>query len=176
MFLDEAWLYLQHPVFAGFIQEWLRTLRKKKVFCIFATQEVSAASKSTLRDTIVQQCLTKIYLADESALSLSESYRDFGLTDSEIVALSEATMKRDYYFKNPNGSRMFTLDLDALQLALISSDHEILDNLENRYGRNTTKELAFELIDAVAEKARSIGKDVRNYDCSKYKRWLDNRA
>ncbi|MBP5446868.1 MAG: AAA family ATPase, partial [Treponema sp.] len=145
-------------------------------FCIFATQEVSAASKSTLRDTIVQQCLTKIYLADESALSLSESYRDFGLTDSEIVALSEATMKRDYYFKNPNGSRMFTLDLDALQLALISSDHEILDNLENRYGRNTTKELAFELIDAVAEKSRSIGKDARILDYSKYKRLLIGRA
>ena len=176
LFLDEAWLYLQHPVFAGFIQEWLRTLRKRKVFCIFATQEVSAASKSTLRDTIVQQCLTKIYLADESALSLAESYKDFGLTESEIVALSEATMKRDYYFKNPNGSRMFTLDLDALQLALISSDHEILDKLENQYGRNTTRELAFELIDAVAAKARSIGKDTRDLDCSKYKMFLEKNG
>ena len=172
LFLDEAWLYLQHPVFAGFIQEWLRTLRKKKVFCIFATQEVSAASKSSLRDTIVQQCLTKIYLADESAMSLAESYRDFGLTDSEIVALSQATMKRDYYFKNPNGCRMFTLDLDAFQLALISSDHEILDKLENQYGRNTTHELAFELIDAVAEKAHSIGKDTRNLDYTKYRNML----
>lgn len=172
LFLDEAWLYLQHPVFAGFIQEWLRTLRKKKVFCIFATQEVSAASKSSLRDTIVQQCLTKIYLADESAVSLAESYKDFGLTDSEIVALSEATMKRDYYFKNPNGSRMFTLDLDDFQLALISSDHEILDNLENRYGRNTTEELAFELLDAVKEKYRRIGKDARKLDYSKYKKML----
>ncbi|MCR5252590.1 MAG: AAA family ATPase [Treponema sp.] len=170
LFLDEAWLYLQHPVFAGFIQEWLRTLRKKKVFCIFATQEVSAASKSSLRDTIVQQCLTKIYLADESALSLAESYKDFGLTESEIIALSEATMKRDYYFKNPNGSRMFTLDLDAFQLALISSDHELLDKLENQYGRNTTNELAFELIDAVAAKAREIGKDTRNLDTSRYKK------
>ncbi len=172
LFLDEAWLYLQHPVFAGFIQEWLRTLRKKKVFCIFATQEVSAASKSSLRDTIVQQCLTKIYLADESAVSLAESYKDFGLTDSEIVALSEATMKRDYYFKNPNGSRMFTLDLDDFQLALISSDHEILDNLENRYGRNTTEELAFDLLDAVKEKYRRIGKDARKLDYSKYKKML----
>lgn len=172
LFLDEAWLYLQHPVFAGFIQEWLRTLRKKKVFCIFATQEVSAASKSSLRDTIVQQCLTKIYLADESALSLADSYRDFGLSDSEIIALSQATMKRDYYFKNPNGSRMFTLDLDAFQLALISSDHEILDKLENQYGRNTTKELAFELIDAVAKKYRDIGKDTRNLDYTKYKNML----
>lgn len=172
LFLDEAWLYLQHPVFAGFIQEWLRTLRKKKVFCIFATQEVSAASKSSLRDTIVQQCLTKIYLADESAVSLAESYRDFGLTDSEIIALSEAIMKRDYYFKNPNGSRMFTLDLDDFQLALISSDHELLDNLENRYGRNTTEELAFELLDAVKEKYRGIGRDTRGLDYSKYKALL----
>lgn len=172
LFLDEAWLYLQHPVFSGFIQEWLRTLRKKKVFCIFATQEVSAASKSSLRDTIVQQCLTKIYLADESAVSLAESYKDFGLTDSEIVALSEATMKRDYYFKNPNGSRMFTLDLDDFQLALISSDHELLDNLESRYGRNSTEELAFELLDAVKEKYKRIGKDARKLDYSKYKEML----
>lgn len=176
LFLDEAWLYLQHPVFAGFIQEWLRTLRKKKVFCIFATQEVSAASKSSLRDTIVQQCLTKIYLADESALSLADSYRDFGLTDSEIVALSEATMKRDYYFKNPNGSRMFTLDLDAFQLALISSDHEILDKLENKYGRNTARELAFELIDAVAEKYRKIGRDTNNLNYAKYKNMLTGKS
>ena len=176
LFLDEAWLYLQHPVFAGFIQEWLRTLRKKKVFCIFATQEVSAASKSSLRDTIVQQCLTKIYLADESAISLAESYKDFGLTDSEIVALSEATMKRDYYFKNPNGSRMFTLDLDAFQLALISSDHEILDNLENQYGRNTTRELAFELLDAVKEKFSSIGRDPKLLDYTKYKNMLIESA
>ena len=176
LFLDEAWLYLQHPVFAGFIQEWLRTLRKKKVFCIFATQEVSAAAKSSLRDTIVQQCLTKIYLADESAISLAESYKDFGLTDSEIVALSEATMKRDYYFKNPNGSRMFTLDLDAFQLALISSDHEILDRLESEHGRNTTRELAFELLDAVKEKYRSIGKDIRNLDYTKYRKMLEKSA
>jgi type IV secretion system protein VirB4 len=174
LFLDEAWLYLQHPIFAGFIQEWLRTLRKKKVFCIFATQEVSAASKSTLRDTIVQQCLTKIYLADESALSLAESYRDFGLTDSEILALSEATMKRDYYFKNPNGCRMFTLDLDAFQLALISSDHEILDKLENQYGKNTTRELAFELLDAVKGKYRENGRDTHVLDYDKYQVMLTN--
>lgn len=172
LFLDEAWLYLQHPVFSGFIQEWLRTLRKKKVFCIFATQEVSAASKSSLRDTIVQQCLTKIYLADENAAQTAESYRDFGLTDSEIAALSEAVMKRDYYFKNPNGSRMFTLDLDAFQLALISSDHELLDNIESKYGRNTTRELAFELLDAVREKYKKIGKDARSLDYSKYREML----
>ncbi len=171
LFLDEAWLYLQHPIFAGFLQEWLRTLRKKKVFCIFATQEVAAAAKSSLSDTIAQQCLTKIYLADESATSpgLVDSYRYFGLTDSEIMALSNATMKRDYYFKNPNGCRMFTLDLDPFQLALISPDHEMLDRIEEEKGRNTMEPLAFDILEATRQKMSDLGRDTRPLNYEKYK-------
>lgn len=174
LFLDEAWLYLQHPIFAGFLQEWLRTLRKKKVFCIFATQEVAAAAKSSLSDTIAQQCLTKIYLADESATTpgLVESYRYFGLTDSEILALSNATMKRDYYFKNPNGCRMFTLDLDPFQLALISPDHEMLDRIEAEHGRNTTEPLAFEILEETRKKFADLGKDTKQVNYEKYKKML----
>lgn len=174
LFLDEAWLYLQHPIFAGFLQEWLRTLRKKKVFCIFATQEVAAAAKSSLSDTIAQQCLTKIYLADESATTpgLVESYRYFGLTDSEILALSNATMKRDYYFKNPNGCRMFTLDLDQFQLALISPDHEMLDRIEAEHGRNTTEPLAFEILEETRKKFSDLGKDTKQVNYEKYKKML----
>lgn len=174
LFLDEAWLYLQHPIFANFIQEWLRTLRKKKVFCIFATQEVSAASKSALKETIDQQCLTKIYLADESAQNpaLARSYSEFGLTDSEIVAISNAQMKRDYYFKNPLGCRMFSLDLDDFQLALISSDHELLDKVEAKHGKNTTKELAFEILEATRQKYQEIGKPTYLLDYEEYKEML----
>jgi type IV secretion system protein VirB4 len=64
------------------------TLRKKRVFCVFATQEVSKAANSKLRTTIVSQCLTKIYLADPSAQSaiIAEYYRLFGLEDNEIAA------------------------------------------------------------------------------------------
>lgn len=174
LFLDEAWLYLQHPIFAKFIQEWLRTLRKKKVFCIFATQEVSAASKSALKETIDQQCLTKIYLADESAQNpaLAKSYSEFGLTESEIVSLSNAQMKHDYYFKNPLGCRMFSLDLDDFQLALISSDHEILDHVEAANGKNTGKELAFEILEETRQKYLSIGKNPHFLDYEKYQEML----
>ena len=174
LFLDEAWLYLQHPIFAKFIQEWLRTLRKKKVFCIFATQEVSAASKSALKETIDQQCLTKIYLADESAQNpaLAKSYSEFGLTESEIIAISNAQMKRDYYFKNPLGCRMFSLDLDDFQLALISSDHELLDKIEEKHGKNTTKELAFEILEAKRKQYAEIGKPTYLLDYEQYQQML----
>jgi type IV secretion system protein VirB4 len=146
--LDEAWVFLANDYFARKIEEWLVTLRKKRVFCVFATQEVSKAANSKLRTTIVSQCLTKIYLADPNAQSpvIAEYYRFFGLEDNEITALSHARMKRDYFYKSPKGSRLFELGLDEFQLALLAADHEMLDDLEKEYGRNSRKPLALEIL------------------------------
>jgi type IV secretion system protein VirB4 len=146
--LDEAWVFLDNDYFAKKIEEWLVTLRKKRVFCVFATQEVSKAANSKLRTTIVSQCLTKIYLADPNAQSaiIAEYYRFFGLEDNEIAALSRARMKRDYFYKSPRGARLFELGLDEFQLALPSPDHALLDDLEKEYGRNSRKPLAVEIL------------------------------
>ena len=38
LILDEAWLFLDEPAFAARIRAWLKTLRKKNVSVIFATQ------------------------------------------------------------------------------------------------------------------------------------------
>jgi type IV secretion system protein VirB4 len=146
--LDEAWVFLDNDYFARKIEEWLVTLRKKKVFCVFATQEVSKAANSRLRTTIVSQCLTKIYLADPNAQSaiIAEYYRFFGLEDNEIAALSHARMKRDYFYKSPKGARLFELCLDEFQLALLTPDHALLDDLEKEYGKNSRKPLAVEIL------------------------------
>ena len=68
---------------------------------------------------------------------------------------------------------MFSLDLDAFQLALISSDHELLDHIEEKYGRNTTQELAFEILEATREKYAGIGKDPHLLDYEKYQDLLN---
>jgi hypothetical protein len=61
--IDEAWLFLSHPVFAGRLQAWLKTLRKKNVYVVFATQEVAdATSRPALLSTILSACHTKIFL------------------------------------------------------------------------------------------------------------------
>ena len=67
---------------------------------------------------------------------------------------------------------MFSLDLDAFQLALISSDHELLDHIEEKYGRNTTKELAFEILEATRQKFMNIGKDPHLLDYEKYQQMI----
>lgn len=148
LILDEAWVFLDNPFFAKKIEEWLVTLRKKNVFCVFATQEVAKACKSSISTTIVSQCLTKIYLADTNASSavVAEYYRYFGLEDNEIAALSRARMKRDYFYKSPNGARMFELDLDAFQLALLAPNHTLLNDLEAHHGKNSGKPLAIEIL------------------------------
>jgi type IV secretion system protein VirB4 len=146
--LDEAWVFLDNEYFSRTIEEWLVTLRKKNVFCVFATQEVAKAAKSKISSTIVSQCLSKIYLADQSANTdlVAKYYLEFGLEENEITAISHAVMKKDYFYKSPRGSRMFELNLDAFQLALLSPDHALLDQLEAEYGRNSGKPLAIEIL------------------------------
>jgi type IV secretion system protein VirB4 len=96
----------------------------------------------------VSLCLTKIYLADPNATTeiVANYYRQFGLEDHEILSLSHAMMKRDYFYKSPLGTRMFQLNLDRMQLGLLSPDHPLLDDLEKEYGRNSRKPLATEIL------------------------------
>ncbi|MDR0457057.1 MAG: hypothetical protein LBH20_10295 [Treponema sp.] len=111
--LDEAWLFLKNETFADKIAEWLKVLRKKNVYVVFATQDVADVAKSPLKTTIMQQCLTKIYLADPSAQTpvMRDVYLSFELSDSEISLITNARMKRDYFYTSPAGRRLFQLDL-----------------------------------------------------------------
>jgi type IV secretion system protein VirB4 len=137
MIIDEAWLFLGHPVFAGRLQSWLKTLRKKNVYVVFATQEVAdAARRPELMSTILSACPTKIFLPDEEALTpaMSESYARIGLSPAEIQLLARAQKKRDYYYRSVKGRRLFRLDLGPAALAFVGmaseADHAFLDELE----------------------------------------------
>ena len=44
--LDEAWVFLDHPLFAARIREWLKVLRKKNVAVVFATQSLADIADS----------------------------------------------------------------------------------------------------------------------------------
>lgn len=118
--LDEAWTYLNNPSFVTKINQWLRELRKKNVSVIFATQSLSEIAKSPIAPAIIESCMTKIYLPnptakEEATLPL---YRSFGLNDREIQIISEATGKRQYYFKSGLGNRLFEFSMDHCPLAL----------------------------------------------------------
>jgi type IV secretion system protein VirB4 len=121
--LDEAWVFLDDPLFSSRIREWLKTLRKKNVAVIFATQSLADIAESEIAPAIIESCPTRIFLPNPRALepTQSETYRRFGLNDTQIRLIVEAFPKRDYYLQSRAGNRLFELGLGAVALALITA-------------------------------------------------------
>ena len=135
LILDEAWLFLDHPLFAARIRDWLKTLRKKNVSVIFATQSLSDIAESSIAPALIESCPTRIFLPNPRAIEPQngEVYSRFGLNDRQIEIIARATPKRDYYLQSPVGHRLFELGLGHIALALCGSsskdDQKLIDDL-----------------------------------------------
>jgi type IV secretion/conjugal transfer VirB4 family ATPase len=124
--LDEGWLFLDNPVFAPRLNEWLRTLRSYKVYVVFASQSPSSVAESPLFYVINESCYTKIFLAFGRAQEESNAkfYRRFGLNERQIEIIGRAVPKREYYFTSPLGNRLFSLPLGEIGLAYCAATGE----------------------------------------------------
>ena len=135
LILDEAWLFLDSPLFATRIREWLKTLRKKNVAVVFATQSLADIATSTIAPAIIESCPTRIYLPNDRAIEtqIREIYVRFGLNPRQVEIIARATPKQDYYAQTAKGNRLFELDLGPLALAICSAstmaDHKLMDQL-----------------------------------------------
>jgi type IV secretion system protein TrbE len=118
--LDECWMFLDNPIFAAKIREWLKVLRKANVAVVFASQSLSDVENSTIATVIKESCPTKIFLPNNNnALDdrIAAIYRGYGLNDREIEIIALATPKRQYYYKSIVGCRLFELALSPAALA-----------------------------------------------------------
>jgi type IV secretion system protein TrbE len=135
LIMDEAWLFLDSPLFATRIREWLKTLRKKNVAVVFATQSLADIATSSIAPAIIESCPTRIYLPNDRAIEMQikEIYERFGLNPRQVEIISRATPKQDYYAQTARGNRLFELDLGPLALAICSAstlqDHKLMDQL-----------------------------------------------
>ncbi len=118
--LDEAWLFLDNPLFSARIREWLKVLRKKNVAVIFATQSLADISQSSIAPAIIESCPQRIFLPNDRAVEpqATSAYQSFGLNDRQIELVARATPKRDYYLQSRRGNRLFDLALGPIGLAL----------------------------------------------------------
>ena len=121
--LDEAWIFLDDPLFAHRIREWLKTLRKKNVAVLFSTQSLADIAASRIAPAIIESCPTRIFLPNPRACEpgLAEIYARFGLNDTQVRLIAEACPKRDYYLQSRAGNRLFELGLGPIALAFAAS-------------------------------------------------------
>ncbi|WP_202841579.1 conjugal transfer protein TrbE [Luteimonas saliphila] len=119
LILDEAWTFLDDPAFSGRIREWLKTLRKKNVSVVFATQSLADIQRSAIAPALIESCPNRIFLPNPQAgePQLRAVYESFGLNARQIELISRAQPKRDYYYQSRLGNRLFDLDLGSVALA-----------------------------------------------------------
>jgi type IV secretion system protein VirB4 len=119
--VDEAWVFLDNETFASQFRDFLKTTRRKNCYILLATQEMQDARDTAVFSTILNACMTKILLPNHQAWQPENAtlYKDLGLSDGDITALSTAIPKRDYFFFSPEGKQTFSLNLGPEELFLI---------------------------------------------------------
>ncbi|NDP37807.1 MAG: conjugal transfer protein TrbE [Rhodoferax sp.] len=148
LILDEAWLFLDDPVFAARIRQWLKTLRKKNVSVIFATQSLADIKDSSIAPAIVESCASRIFLPNPQATEpqIRVIYESFGLNARQITLIAEAIPKRDYYYQSRLGNRLFDLDLGPVTLAFAGAstpqDQRDIDKICDKVGDALSSSIA----------------------------------
>lgn len=138
--LDEAWLFLGETAFAARIREWLKTLRKKRVAVVFATQSLDDVAASPIASSLIESCPTQVFLPNPRALEPASArlYEAFGLNRRQLELIAFATPKRAYYWRQPTGRRLFDLRLSGVSLALCGAsrpeDQTLIDDILARAG------------------------------------------
>ena len=65
-------------------------------------------------------------------------YQAFGLNERQIMMLSKAIPKKEYYYTSPLGNRMYELELSPFELAFVgvgSADVKECQRIDSMYGR-----------------------------------------
>lgn len=136
LILGEAWAFLDDVTFAPRIREWLKTLRKRNVSVVFATQSLADVARSELAPAVAESCMSRLFLPNERAQEpqVRGVYESFGLNERQIELVARSRPKRDYYFQSRAGNRLFELSLGPVALSLAAAgsaaDHIAMDSLE----------------------------------------------
>nr|WP_294867678.1 hypothetical protein [uncultured Pseudogulbenkiania sp.] len=118
--MDEFWKPLSDPVFTEFAKDKLKTIRKQNGLGLFSTQSPSDALQSSIGKTIVEQCITHIYLPNPKA-SYDDYVGGFKCTPAEFELIRNfGEDSRLMLVKQGEGSTVCRLDLGGMQEELVA--------------------------------------------------------
>ena len=138
--ISEFWKALDHEIFSDFAKQKQKTIRKQNGLGIFDTQSPSDVLRHPIGRTMVEQSVTKIFLANPEAVR-EEYVEGFGLSDAEyeIVCSLGAQGGRRFLVKQGHSSAICELDLSGLDdlltvLSATTDNIALLDTLRERHG------------------------------------------
>jgi type IV secretion system protein VirB4 len=138
--IAEFWKALDHEIFSDFAKQKQKTIRKQNGLGIVDTQSPSDVLRHPIGRTMVEQSVTKIFLANPEAVR-EEYVEGFGLTDAEydIVRRLGAAGGRRFLVKQGHSSAICELDLAHLAryipvLSASTDNVALLDDVRARAG------------------------------------------
>jgi type IV secretion system protein VirB4 len=142
--ISEFWKALDHEIFSDFAKKKQKTIRKQNGLGIFDTQSPSDVLRHPIGRTMIEQSVTKIFLANPEAVR--DEYVDgFGLSEAEyeIVRSLGSHGGRRFLVKQPHGSAICELDLAGLDtfitvLSATTDNVALLDAIRARHGNDPT--------------------------------------
>ena len=140
--LDEAWVFLRHPLFRERVREWLKTTRKLNGVVLLATQNLSDIFNSPIRDVVLESCPTKVLLPNAEAANPAsrQFYESLGLNEREIDLVQKSIPKRQYYAVSPIGRRLIALGLGGVALSFVGvssrEERKQIQEVIEHFGRN----------------------------------------
>jgi type IV secretion system protein VirB4 len=140
--ISEFWKALDHEIFSDFAKQKQKTIRKQNGLGIFDTQSPSDVLRHPIGRTMVEQSVTKIFLANPEAVR-EEYVEGFGLSEAEfgIVRSLGAQGGRRFLVKQGHSSAICELDLSGLQdfvtvLSATTDNVALLDTVRAQHGND----------------------------------------
>ena len=109
--MDEAWRFIQHDRLRAYVEEALKTWRKRNAAMILATQTINDFASTDLLRTVVESCPTKLLLANP-ALDRRQYAELFQLNEMELDRLGDLLPRRQMLLKRPNLAKVLNLNVD----------------------------------------------------------------
>lgn len=95
--LDEAWFFIAHPLLSAYVNEMIRTYRKKGIEIDFDSQMASDFTSGEAR-IIAAQCEHNFFLFNKQE-SMGEIQSSFQLTDEDIAKMKAIKPPAEYGFR-----------------------------------------------------------------------------
>lgn len=109
--MDEAWRFIQNPSLRGYVQEALKTWRKRNAAMVLATQTIDDFASADLLRKVVESCPTRLLLANP-ALGRSRYAELFQMNEMELDMLAGLIPRRQILLKRPDVTKVLTLAVD----------------------------------------------------------------
>jgi type IV secretion/conjugal transfer VirB4 family ATPase len=134
--MDEAWRFIQHDRLRAYVEEALKTWRKRNAAMLLATQTIDDFASADLLRTVVENCPTKLLLANP-ALDRARYADLFRLNDVELDLLTELMPRKQILLKRPDVAKVLNLNVDPRSYWLYTNtpvDNERVTTIFREYG------------------------------------------